>query len=132
MADPISIIASVITVLGASKKTAQHLKVLRGAPQGLEDLLSEITKFDSFLQTFRRESWSSDDTDDNLKPLLKEAEKKLVQFNELVEYTLTKAGSSDKVDRWQWPRKQDEIQRLRENLRETRASLVASFGVETQ
>ena len=132
MADPISIIASVITIVGATKKTIQRLKILRGAPQGLEDLLSEITQFDIFLHAFRRRPCSDDADSNDLKRYLRDAEKKLTDFNKLLEYTLTKAGTSNEVDRWQWTRKGDEIQRVREDLRETRANLVALSGVETQ
>ena len=130
MADPLSITASLITILSTTKGVVKRAKVLRGAPQELEDLLSDITRFDNFLLNIRRRSWSSDDSVDGLRELLEDAQKKLLEFNEFVQYTLTKAGSSDKVDHWQWLRKQDHVRKLRDNLREARANLMALLGVE--
>ena len=54
MADPLSITASVLTVVGAAGEVGKGLrllKVLKGAPEGLDDLLDDISRLELVLET---------------------------------------------------------------------------------
>lgn len=126
--DPLSIGASVITVVGVTRKFHLVLKQFEGlqrAPQGLDDLLAEISRFERLLQAIRKAPYSSDDADHNLTALLNEATKTLTEFKSLVVYRLTKSGESNKVDRWQWTRSENYIGKLKDSLRDIRANLIA-------
>ena len=131
MAEPLSIATSVVTLLATTKPIIKHLKALQEAPQELRDLLSEITQYDSLLQVIREKSWSSDHIHHDIKGLLKDATRKLQDIDSLVQYTLTKPGTSDKVDRLQWSNKKSEIGKLRKSLKDICADIVSMMGVET-
>lgn len=56
---------------------------------------------------------------------------KFTEVEALLEYSLTQAGTSSKVDRWQWMRKRGETGKLLNQLDELRTDLMAHIGVQT-
>ncbi len=130
--DPLSVSASVIAVVGATRKVIngiRRLKALRDAPRELEDLAAEISQFELVLQAIQK---VNDHSVSELGRLLETARKILVEFESLIEYKLTEAGTSSKVDRWQWTRSSQDVERLRGQLRDVTAYLTALVGVSTR
>lgn len=135
MADPLSITASVLAVLGATKIALRGIRCLRslwGASQKLDDLLAEIWHFDILLQTIRWQSWSSNEAIHRFEILLSHASKELTAINALVEYQLTEPGQSTKVDHRQWARREQNVEKARNDLRDCKLDLIALIGVETR
>lgn len=130
--DPLSGVASVIAVVGATGKVIKRirrLKALRDAPRELDDLLAEISQFELVLQAIQK---AHENPGSELGILLGTAQRILVDFDSLIEYKLTEAGTSDRVDRWQWTRRPQTVERLRGKLRDVTANLVALVGVDTR
>lgn len=129
--DPFSFAASIITVIGATKTGINGIKKLRGAPQELDDLLADISQFEIVLRAVQNIR-THDNADSELKKLLESGSKKMVELDSLVQYQLTKAGESSKVDRFPWIRNGNDVERLRGQLRDVIANLVALIGVNTR
>ena len=130
--EPLSIGASVIAVVGATGKLVKgirRLKALSDAPRELDDLLAEVSQFELVIQAIRN---THENSGTELKKLLRTATNILVEFESLIEYHLTEAGSSDKVDRWQWTHKSKDVERLRGKLQEVTANVVALVGVNAR
>ena len=128
MADPLSLAASIIAVVGAVDevtKGLRRLKAAKDAPKGLQDLLEDVEQLEIVLNCVKSAVLSSGSQPIELATLTGEAGSKLLELRSLIEYTLTKAGVSDKVDRWQWLRKGNEVERLRSQLGTIRLNLVA-------
>ena len=128
MADPLSVTASIIAVVGAADAVAKglrRLKAAKDAPEGLQDLILEISQLEMVFNSVKSAVLSSGSPSIELATLIEEAGAKLLELRSLIEYTLTKAGASDKVDRWQWLRKGNEVERLRNQLSTIRLNLVA-------
>ena len=130
--DPLSVGASVIAVVGAVGKVIKgidRVKALQEAPRELEDLLAEISQFELVLRAIQN---AFECPDPGLKRVLDTAKRILVDLDSLIEYKLTEAGSSNKADRWQWTRSSKDVERLRGQLRDVTANLVALVGVNTR
>ncbi len=130
--DPLSVSASVIAVVGATRKVIngiRRLKALQDAPRELEDLSAEISQFELVLQAIKK---VNDNPVSELGRLFETARKTLMEFESLMEYKLTEAGTSSKVDRWQWTRSSKDVERLRGQLRGVTANMVAIVGVSTR
>lgn len=133
--DPFSITLGAITLASATKKAIggiKRLKALRDAPEELQDLLSELSQFEVLLQAIEDTAHPLDSVDSSLETILGGAKGKMVEWESLVEYRLTQAGSSNKVDRLQWNENKKEIGRLRGQLRDIRANLNIIIGVRTR
>ena len=133
--DPLSVTASLLTVIGTVKqvgKGLKQLKALKQAPQELDDLLDENSQFEAILKAIDNAPWSSSSVQPELKIILSKAYEKLTEFDALIQYTLTEAGTSRKVDRMQWVRKGLEVESLRSNLKDITLRIVALIGVETK
>lgn len=128
MTDPLSVTASIIAVVGAADtvtKGLRRLKAAKDAPEGLQDLIQEVVQLEMVLNFVKSAVLSPGSPPIELATLVGEAGSKLIEVQSLIEYTLTKAGVSDKVDRWQWLRKGNEVERLRDRLGTIRLNLVA-------
>ena len=128
MADPLSVAASIIAVVGAADEVTnglRRLKAARHAPESLRDLLEEISQLEMVLNGIKSGVLSPENPPVELASLIREAGSKLLELRSLIEYTLTKAGVSDEIDRWQWLRKGNEVERLRNQLSTIRLNLVA-------
>lgn len=133
--DPFSFTASLIAVIGTVKqvgKGLKQLKALQQAPRELDDLLDENSQFEAILQAMDNAPWSSSSVKPELKIILSKAHEKLTEFDALIQYTLTEAGTSRKVDRMQWVRKRLEVEGLRSSLKDITLRIVALIGVETK
>ena len=128
MADPLSLAASIISVVGAADevtKGLRRLKAAKDAPKGLKDLLEDVEQLEMVLNCVKTAVLSPGSPPIELTTLTRDAGSKLLELRSLIEYTLTKAGVGDKVDRWQWLRKGNEVERLRNQLGTIRLNLVA-------
>lgn len=117
--EPLSAAASILAVVGAARKAAEglhRLKAIKNAPIELEDLLLEFSQIEIILQSYKNLPTNFQEPSSNLATILGIAENKFNELNNLVHYTLTKAGSDEKVDRLQWVRKRSDTERLREQL----------------
>ena len=133
--DPFSITLGAITLASATKKAIggiKRLKALRDAPEELQDLLSELSQFEVVLQAIEDTAHPSDSVDSSLETILGGAKDKMVEWESLVKYRLTQAGSSSKVDRLQWIESKKEVSRLRGQLRDIRSHLDVIIGVRTR
>ena len=127
MADPLSVTASIIAIVGAANTVTKglgHLKAAKDAPEGLKDLISDVAQLEMVLNRVKSVVLSSSSPPIELATLIGEAGSKLLEVQSLIEYTLTKAGVSNQVDRWQWLRKGNEVERLRNQLGTIRLNLV--------
>ena len=117
--EPLSAAASVIAVVGAARKAAeglQRLKAIKDAPKELEDLLLEFSQIEIILQSYKNLPTNCEKRSGDLATVLDIAGKKFDELDNLVHYTLTKAGGNEQVDRLQWVRKRSDTERLREQL----------------
>lgn len=133
--DPFSVTVGAISLAGAAKKAIggiKRLKALRDAPEELHDLLAELSQFEEILQAIQDEAHPSESADFALETLLGSAKDKIVEFDSLIEYRLTQAGTSSKVDRLQWIESHKDVDRLRKQLRDIRANLDVIIGVRTR
>ena len=130
--DPLSIGVSVLALVGTTGKVIKgfrQLKSLQDAPQELDDLLAEISHFELVLKAVQNAFQSAGP---ELSRLLETAQGVLLDFESLIEYKLTEAGTSKRVDRWQWVRRGRDVERFRGKLRDVTTNLVAFVGVEAR
>ena len=133
--DPLSFTASLITVVGTVKQVKNGLRQLKGlhnAPRELDDLLDENSQFEAILTAIDKTPWRSSGVGPELQTVLSKAHAKLNDFDALIQYTLTEAGTSSKVDRLQWVRRRPEVEGLRHDLRDITLRIVSLVGVETK
>ena len=127
MADPLSVTASIIAVVGTAHtvtKGLRRLKAAKDAPEGLQDLISDVAQLEMVLNCVKSVVLSSSGPPIELATLIGEAGSKLLEVQSLIGYTLTEAGVSNQVNRWQWLRKGNEVERLRTQLDTIRLNLV--------
>ena len=130
--DPLSVTASTIAIIGAVQQGLRVLKAAKGAPEGLNDLLDRVSRFESLLYTIQNVLPASQKGMPGLAKAMGEAQIKLLEVNKLVQYSLTKAGENTKVDYWQWLRKGEIIEKLKRQLDDTRNDLTSFMGVNNQ
>ena len=134
--DPFSVTVGAIGLAGAANKATgsvvKRIKALRDAPTELQDLLAELSQFELVLQSIQNAAAPSETDGSPLETLLGTAKDKILELNSLVEYRLTKAGTSSKVDRLQWIQSQKDIDRLRKQLKDVRADLDVILTVRTK
>ena len=130
--DPLSLGASVIAIVGVTGKVIKgirSLKALRDAPRELDDLLDEVSQFETIIRAVQN---ASQDTGSDLKGLIETAQRILTELESLIEHKLTEVGTSKKVDRWQWIRSPKDVKRLRGRLQDVTGNLVALLGVNSR
>ncbi|KAL9118382.1 MAG: hypothetical protein Q9187_005073 [Circinaria calcarea] len=128
MADPLSVTASIIAVLGAIEgvtKTLAKIKNIRNAPQELLALINEVNDLKLILsdvqnyvsQTTGRPQVLQEPLQ-HMSILVNRARSRLLELDELVQYRFTKAGSTVdqiKVSRREWARARSTIDTFRQN-----------------
>ena len=132
--DPLSIAASVVAVLGAARRLSKGvglLKAAKGAPESLDDLLSHLASIEEVLQAIQDVSTEPSPVSPGLTRVLGRTKAKFVEMDSLIQYTLTEAGESSKVDRWQWLRKRDEVAKLQRQLDALRNDLTALISTQS-
>ena len=123
MADPLSLVASIIAVVGAAEtisKTLTKVKLLRNAPVGLLALNNEIADLTIILCTVEGHMSSSDlersappqDVLQQILNLVDRAKDHLLQLDQLIHYRFLESGSLDgdyKVFRIRWIRAKETV-----------------------
>ena len=126
--EPLSVTASVVAVLGAARRLSKGvglLKAAKGAPEGLDDLLLHLSGIEDVLQAIQDISTEPSTVSPGFTRVLNTAKAKFAEMDSLIQYTLTEAGESSKVDRWQWLRKRGEVEKLQRQLDGLRNDLTA-------
>ena len=141
MADPLSITASIIAVVGAAEgvtKTLAKIRNIRNAPEELLALINEVSDLRIILagiQSYVQNTAASPELQDalqHLTVLINRAKDKLLQLDELVQYRLTKPESvadQIKVSRREWARAKTTIDDFRQSLRDIRINIVTQMIV---
>lgn len=134
MADPLSVTASALTVIGASSACANFLlefiKGLRNAPAELLALSNEVNELKIVLneikivcQSIEQEPIPSQEFLDMVSKQLAEAGEILKELDEL-----RKRNSSR---RYRWPLNKSKAERLHGKLKDTRSKLLAQLTLPT-
>ena len=131
--DPLSLSASVITVItaaGASAKLLKKVKDFRHLPAQLCALFNEISDLRGMLEILKGlgNEEASVEVQGTLIRLMKRAEKAFSELEELLKTTLVNADDAEeyaplRVSRSVWVRKQNKIKRLQTELRDVRTCL---------
>ena len=137
MSGPLSIIASVVTVIGTAEgvsKTLSTFRRIKNAPNELLALINEVSDLTLILGGVERCF-----TDDGRRPRLSQqhlqtlstainrAKDELLELDKLVQYRLVKPDSVPnkiKVSRYEWTRAKPTIERFRQSLRDNRLNIV--------
>lgn len=130
--DPLSVTASILTVVGAASKVSKGLKLLkalREAPGELSNLLEEVERIEMILKCVEQSFVASERAVPELERVIDAAKEKLLALDSLIQYSLTKADEKSKVDYWQWLRKQGSADRMRQDLATLRLDLTALISV---
>ena len=139
--DPLSVTASIITLLTASGSVVgglEKLSSLREAPNIILALNNEISDFRlvifelaNYLQDSARSSIHQQPFSTEILPVLKRAREKLIELESLIEYRLVLPGPGRDIrlnkTAWLWERQK--VKRIQEEIRDLRTSLVAIVGV---
>ncbi len=126
--EPLSVTASVVAVLGAARRLSKGvglLKAAKDAPESLDDLLLHLSGIEEVLQAIQDVSTEPSTVSAGLTRVLGRTKAKFVEMESLIQYALTEAGESSKVDRWQWLRKRGEVENLQRQLDALRNDLTA-------
>ncbi|KAI1193233.1 ankyrin [Nemania serpens] len=136
--DPLSLTASIITVVGVADTAARGLKkliALRGASDAILALSNEISdlrltlrELDYILKASRADDATLNDyLQGSVFPNIDTTQKKLVAFEQLVEGRLKKSdGSPDKLG---WLKYEEKIQKLQKDLRHLRLNFGTILGI---
>ena len=120
--DPLSVSASILTILGSLNSGVHAANRLYKAPQGLKALISELAELTSVIHGI------DDLSEDKLEPSLLAAKAVLLELEELICYRLTKVTGLT-VDRLAWSRHKYQVDVLRDQLRCKRDTLTAMLAV---
>lgn len=131
--EPLSVTASVVAVLGVARRLSKGvglLKAAKGAPESLDDLLVHLTGIEEVLHAIQDVPTEPSTISQGLARVLGRTKAKFVEMDALIQYTLTQAGESSKVNRWQWLRKRDEAEKLQRQLDALRNDLTALISTQ--
>ena len=145
MADPLSITASIIAVVGAAEgvtKIAGKLKDIQNAPAELLALLNEVADLTLVLrnvQIFIRSQYSHghgppipQEQFQHISGLVDRAKDKVLQLEKLIQYKLVKPDSTSnniKVSRQEWTKAKKTIKDFQQNLRDIRLNITTHLTV---
>ena len=136
MADPLSVTASVITVIGVVKTTVQtieKLRVFRRAPNAFAELqneLSEICLQLSSLETIRDELESQSVSAHSLAALLRRIKSKLLETESYMSENLFKLDNKlqPRVRRLKWMSHHRKVVEFKDTIRALRQELIAAIA----
>ena len=143
MADPLSITASIIAILGVTDRVGKALakiKIANDSPDEILALINEVSDFKVVLydteRHFRNSAQTSDaataDLYSHLSDLINRAKKPLLQLEQMTEYQFKKPETHDghfKVSRIEWLRAKLVVGRLRQTLRDTRQNIQSHLAL---
>ena len=141
MADPLSLAASIITVVGVADtigKTLSKIKVLHHAPEELLALNNEISDLkvvlsivESCINTEHPDTVAiSQHLLENMSTLLERAKDRLLQLDQQIHYRFLKSGSLEsnyKVFRLEWVKAKTTVENHRQALRDARQNLITQL-----
>ena len=141
MADPLSLTASIIAVIGAVEvvaKTLKKISSIRNAPNELLALVNEISDFRIILSDVENHNVKNTESVpqqqlQHMSILLNRAKDQLLQLDELVQNRLIKPNSTlanVKVSRLNWSKASGTIEEFRKRLKDVRMNLIALLAVE--
>ena len=139
MADPLSITASIIAVIGAAEgvsKVFSKIKDVRQAPNDLLALMNEVSDLRAVLGDVERHIQGADrillppEQAARMSDLIQRAKNCVSELNRLIQRRLVKPSAGEiKVSRRGWAIAQPTVVRFRENLRDIRLSLLTQMTV---
>ena len=143
MADPLSIIASIIAILGAAdsvSKALSKIKIFSDSPDGLLVLINEVSDFKVVLYDIERHFRNSPQASDaatveqysHLADLISRGKDPLLQLEQMIEYQFKRAETRDgqfRVSRVEWLRAKLVVERLRQTLRDTRQNIQSHMAL---
>ena len=145
MADPLSVTASVIAVVGAIEgvsKTLAKVRTLRNAPSELLALINEASDLRIVLGDVERyitrdgnQSQAFRDQLQNISHLVTRAKDCLLELDKLIHYRFLKPGTDElktkeiKVSRREWAQAKTTTERFRQSLRDIRLNLATEIIV---
>ena len=142
MADPLSVTAGIIAVLGAIEgvsKTLGKIKNIRNAPQELLALINEVSDLklvladvQSYVADCATRRQLPQEPLQHMSTLANRATNRLLELDELIQYRFTKADSITdqiKVSRREWARARSTIETFRQSLRDIRLNIVTQMVV---
>lgn len=138
--DPLSVSASLITLLGLAAQTAQHLKKLNKALRGASARVIELQELAADLELTLKELLHKhvekhpncpEDSKQFLERAYDRATAKLNQLQNLAIYELTKQDGSGelKVSKMRWLGKHGEAEKLIDELRQIRGDLILAMSM---
>ncbi|KAI4125496.1 MAG: hypothetical protein LQ338_004198 [Usnochroma carphineum] len=145
--DPVSVAASVLTVLGAAAtagRALDHLSSLRHAPDHLVALVNEVSDLRVVLHNVRDVVQSRAETSQkcgNLAFIVQRASEKMSDLNRLIYGNLVKTSSTGcsslgdddtiKASRTAFLRYSGKIRSLKDDIQEIKLSLLVAMGTLT-
>ena len=142
--DPLSLVGSLIAVLGAGGSVAsglQKLSSLRKAPDAILALNNEISEFRLVVQMAHdllQKYGNTAEVDftgnaETLRLILVRAKERLLVLDMLIQYRLTTPGENGEAElsRIAWAREHRKIKSIQDEIRSIRVNLVAVIGVLT-
>ena len=141
MADPLSITASIIAVVGAAEgigKTFAKIRNVRHAPGEVLALMNEVSDLKIILENVERYFVRNASRGlhieqlQTLSALVDRAKEYMLELDQLIHYRLLKAHSTTaefKVSRYEWAAAKHMVERFRQSLRDVRLNLVTQMIV---
>ena len=140
MADPLSITASVIAVIGAAdgvKKTLAKIQNLVNAPKKLLALINEVSdltlvlgNIESLVGMITERKQSNEKALQHMETLVKRAKDRLLELDQLIHYHLLKPDSTPgniRLSKREWTTAKHIIEEFRRSLRDMRLDLVTQM-----
>ena len=145
MADPLSIVASVIAVVGAIEgvsKTLAKIRTLRNAPSELQALVNEVSDLriivgdvENYTSRNTNQLQAPHDQLKNMSILVARAKDCILELDMLIHSRLLRPGAQErkekaiKVSRREWAQARGTIERFRQTLRDIRLNIATEMLV---
>ena len=139
MADPLSVTASVIAIMGAAEgvsKALARIKEIKNAPSELLALMNEFADLRVVLGDVERNIRNAQRSKlperelAHLSTIANKAKDQLLELDQLFHYRLVKPNASQfKISRREWARAKATIKRFRNSLRDVRLDILTQMAV---
>src|SRR5436190_15504032 len=126
--DPLSITASVLTVLSAVSAGFKTARNICEAPDCFSSLTEEYQSFSKAARDLAATPTLSH-LNGHLIETIASARSKLNQLDELIHHHLTKASNGTKVDRLGWAMHRSQVRQLRDELEVCRRNLSLALNI---
>jgi hypothetical protein len=138
--DPLSVSASILTVVAAVGKTLEFVKSARGCPKEVDAVINEVSDFtvvcrqiDLAIRDGQHRDAHHDGIDD-LSSLLSRAKATTTKLDDLIHGKLLRTlpqGGSPQVSRLNWIREKGSVQSTLGELRDVRINLATALSAFT-